>query len=454
MSESSSLNDSQLRKAALAKVAPVYRRLLGYKPERMKTVHFATSFLLCLTGSYRALELLNKASNPKAVPKGDAKNDHYFTPTFLQFIQDLDTPPISPQITENELVLLRNHLHNTFNNDGAALAAAFKPHKTHGFDFTTPSPLFLANGSKNHGNAGALVYCALKQSDEGNEFLSLARSIFDSSNLPSSALGLPFVQDEPVEYQEPESLLADEFVAKRLSRVAHEMDAQTRALLNLARNLQGGENAYALRQLVIGVASWLIAYMIKIGSGSDAIVFADFCGGTSPRVRAQAQACYTAHISAFGGLVSRTLAKDEPLFDHEDRDACAMVHDGITTVLEDHFNDFVLRSGWTQPRSGTSTKHFEMVPDTLRVLLLSILEADEILTMDEVAERLLTTWRICIGLVPSDHALLRKSGYSPLDHSADLRANREHFKNLSVALGLAREPSDGLVLFSIGSELA
>jgi hypothetical protein len=452
MSELSSLSAKQIRKAALAKVAPVYRRLLGYKPESMKTVHFATSFLLCLSGSYRSLELLNKASNPKAVPAGNEEDDHYVTSTFFKCIQNLDYAVISPNISAKDLTLLRNHLHSTFNNDGAALAAAFKPYSTHGFDFTTPSPSFLANASKNHGNAGALVYCVLKNTDEGRRCLSLAKQIFEASDLPSAALGLPFVEEESCDYPDPETLLDEWFLSNRLSKTAAEMRVQTSALLNLVENLQAGNNAYALRQLIIGVASWLVSYMIKIGSGDEALVFADFSGGGSTRVRAQAQACYTAHISAFGGVISRCVANDDPLLNEDERNTCGNVYDGITTVLEKHFNDFVLRTGWTQPRSGPATKHFEMVPDTLRVLLLSILRPDEVLTMDEVAARLLRTWRICIGLVPSDHALLHNQGYSPLDHSADLRANREHFKDLSVALGLAREPSDGLVLFSIGAE--
>lgn len=43
----------------------VHGAVLGYQPYRMKPVHFATSFLLALTGRYYKLEYLNKASVPK-----------------------------------------------------------------------------------------------------------------------------------------------------------------------------------------------------------------------------------------------------------------------------------------------------------------------------------------------------------------------------------------------------
>ena len=51
----------------------VHGAALGYQPFRMKPVHFATNFLLALTGRYYRLEYLNKASVPKTAPK-DKKN--------------------------------------------------------------------------------------------------------------------------------------------------------------------------------------------------------------------------------------------------------------------------------------------------------------------------------------------------------------------------------------------
>ena len=50
------------RKADTAAERRVHGAILGYQPYRMKPVHFATSFLLALTGRYYRLEYLNKAA--------------------------------------------------------------------------------------------------------------------------------------------------------------------------------------------------------------------------------------------------------------------------------------------------------------------------------------------------------------------------------------------------------
>lgn len=82
---------------------------------------------------------------------------------------------------------------------------------------------------------------------------------------------------------------------------------------------------------------------------------------------------------------------------------------------------------------------------------MSVLDADEWYTMDEVARRLRECWQMAFGLLPEDHGELRRQGFGPLDEDCDLRANREAFKRQAVLLGLAREPSDGLVLFRLPS---
>ena len=117
--------------------------------------------------------------------------------------------------------------------------------------------------------------------------------------------------------------------------------------------------------------------------------------------------------------------------------------------LEEHFRDFSERIGWVQPRGGSQRKFFRAVPDTLRVLLMSLLDEKEIITMDEVADRLKKYWSLVVGLQPEDHDTLGRNGYAPLDEDADLQANREAFKQLAIQLGFAWEPSDGLVLFSL-----
>jgi len=448
MTELLNPNNSQLKRTARKIVVPLFHRSVGYHPFRMKTVHFATSFLLCVSGRYRILKLLNQVSNPKSVEK--SPGDPYVTSNLYELLKNADFSPLGQLVSENDFAFLRNHLCATFNNDGAALGAAFPPYSTYGFDFSTPSPEFLANASKNHGNAGALVYSILTQTVDGQLFLELAKKIFESSSSPSAALGMPFVEKETEDYPSPAEVLSDDFPVGDLGVLSQKMTPQTKALLNLARNLDMLSPAYALRQLIIGVGSWFLLYLIKTASGEDALVVPDFSGLSTGRIRTQARACFARHISAFGRLVSTKISEHAIEVTSDEIDAFQILSDDVTTEFEGHFNDFSIRIGWAQPRAtNVKQKHFETVPDTLRVLLMSILAHDEIVTIDEIAERLLDSWRICIGLVPTNHDLLTNQGYSPLDHDADLRVNRRHFKNLAIALGLAREPSDGLVLFSL-----
>jgi len=435
-------------------MVPIYKRALGYKPERMKTVHLATSFLLCVAGKHKNLELLNKVSVPKSVES--TSGDPYITKNLVQILRDQQPQPISNSITEKELLSLRNHLNTLYNNDGAALAAAFHPYKTYGYDFSSPSGEFLSIHSKNHGNAGALIYMVLSQSKEGIETLKITKEILESVDSPSTALGRPFIPNEEIEYEKPENLLPDEIDIERLSDLSALMLPQTLKLNNLVKNIQIIKPAYALRQLMIGVGSWLLLYLIKISSEDKPIIIADYTNGNNERLRTQARACFARYISNFGNFVSRGVDSGSINISTEEAAALSIIQSETTAEsddLESHFNDFALRIGWAQPRAGNvKHKHFETVPDTLSVLLMSLLTIDEVVTMEEISKRLFESWHLCIGLAAKDHSLLSEAGYNPLDYSADLRLNRECFKNLSIALGLAWEPSDGLVLFRLQSK--
>lgn len=90
----------------------VHGAILGYKPMRMKPVHFATSFILAVTGRHSTLEILNKASNPKAAPKNRDRVDEYT-------IEDLhprlvDEGRLNADIDRDAFRLLRSHLNVAF----------------------------------------------------------------------------------------------------------------------------------------------------------------------------------------------------------------------------------------------------------------------------------------------------------------------------------------------------
>jgi hypothetical protein len=115
----------------------VHAAALGYQPRRMKPVHFATSFLLTLTGRYRELELLNKAAVPKAAKPRARIVDEYVAENLLPRLHELGR--VAPEIGLDAFQTLRSHLNAAFNNDGAALGPAFPPHGTFGSDYSAPS---------------------------------------------------------------------------------------------------------------------------------------------------------------------------------------------------------------------------------------------------------------------------------------------------------------------------
>ena len=118
--------------------------------------------------------------------------------------------------------------------------------------------------------------------------------------------------------------------------------------------------------------------------------------------------------------------------------------------IEEHFGDLALRMGYAAPRAArVSQKHFELQPDTLRVLLLTILHEDpaHAMTFDDVCGRLGDTWSMVVGGGGHDYEVLRGQGYFGFDE-ADLDRNAVAFADRLKGLNLAIEPSDGLVLCS------
>ena len=422
----------------------------GYLPNpRMKPVHFATSFLLCLHGSYSILETLNKAANPRSAEK--AQGDEYVAENLYNRLRKENI--LAPTLSIEDFKSLRPHLKAIYDNDGGA-AAAFKPYSTFGCDYSTPSMAYLANQSKLHGNSGAFVWLVINSSAVGREFLKLAKKIAESASGPAATLGKPLLDIDDTEYSKDILELCGDPPQSKIVEISQLMQSQTEALLCLAQNLVNHPTPYALRKLIIGVGSWLLIYQIRhITTAKDTLFFSDFIGESKPRVRAQATACYARQIGLFGRSLKIWL-NENPHFivDQEYRDLFEKTDASMSKELEDHFRDFSERIGWVQPRSGTSNKYFRAVPDTMRVLLLSILNEDEVITIAELAEKLRIHWRLVFGLLPEDHEILRKNGYTPLDEDTDLRANRAAFIQLAKHLGFAWEPSDGLVLFSLNPD--
>ncbi|MGH8549403.1 MAG: hypothetical protein ACRERU_12560 [Methylococcales bacterium] len=395
--------------------------------------------------------MLNKATTPKAAPK--QPGDEYVAETLYDRLRGCTDPILSPAIDLEGLKLLRSHLNVAFKNDGdAAASASFPPYTTFSCDYSTPSLDYLGNRSKNHGNAGAFVWLVLNETESGRRFLELVGTIAAQASAPLAVVGKPFVVGEEIDYPEKIAELCGDPPLSRIAAVSSLMELQTASLLRLAQNILARSSSYDLRKLIIGLGSWLLGYQIRrIPGAAESIFFSDFAGESHPRIRTQASTCYARQIGLFGRSVQLWLnTNQDTAVDQESRRVLESLDakGKVSKEMEAHFRDFSERIGWVQPR-GTVQKFFRAVPDTMRVLLLSILEQGEIITIDEVAERLRAHWRLVLGLLPGDHATLRRNGYSPLDEDTDLRANREVFKQLAIHLGFAWEPSDGLVLFSL-----
>ncbi len=430
-------------------INPLFKSSLGYLPLRMKPVHFATSFFLCLHPLYRTLEWLNKASNPRAAE--ERPGDEYVAKNlYSRFITASEIHPLDARVTLDEFKLLRNHLNAAYNNDGSALTPAFKPYSSHGCDYSTPSIKYLANQSKNHGHSGAFVWLVLNTTTEGRNFLEMAQLILENASSPAAILGAPLIEEEEESLEVDITALCGDPSMEKLTNLAKLMEPQTVALQRLARNLLNYPSPYALRQLIVGVGSWLLLYQIRhIPGAENTIFFSDFAGETRPRLRTQASACYARQLSMFGISIQRWMKAESNNITQVQREIYFKYEMTLIKRLEEHFRDFSVRIGWVQPRGGSQRKFFRAVPDTLRVLLMSLLDEKEIITMDEAANRLQKHWGLVVGLQPEDHDILGRNGYAPLDEDADLQANREAFKQLAIQLGFAWEPSDGLVLFSL-----
>lgn len=425
----------------------IYGAALGYQPMRMKPVHFATSFVLALTGRSYRLELLNKASVPRAAPKAGARVvDEYVSENLLPLL--VEQGRLSPAVDDASFRLLRSHLNAAFNNDGGALGPGFAPHKTFGVDYSAPSVRYVSGMSKNHGLSGTFVARVLGASAAGREVLEGCRAVLELPPPPLEALGRPLLDQDAEDwvdvydeqFGDPDRALVD---AHALA-----MESRTVALGRLIATLLRERSVYALRYMVLGLCLWLFSYLM-LRRGGDAVLLVDAMQGRNQRIRLQSRATYARELDRFSH--SFDAWRDAEGFSAGEDDWSAFSGSSETRkVVEDHFRDLGVRIGIVQPRAPTARrKHIELQADTLRVLAMSVLDEGEVVSVVEFADRLRTTWRICSGSAPGDLDLLHERGFGPLDADEDLEPNARAFRELLVRLGLAVSPSDGLTLCAL-----
>lgn len=439
------------RRADTAAERRVHGAILGYQPLRMKPVHFATSFLLALTGRYYRLEYLNKASVLKVAPRDTQRvRDEYPSERLHPLL--IEQGRLDATVDLDTFRALRAHLGAAYNNDGAALAAAFEPYSTFGADYSAPSPRYISNKSKNHGHSGSFVLTILEASPEGIETLREIRELLELPPPPLAALGAPLLDEDDETWVDEHDELFGPIDAVRASAVAVRMSDVTAALCRLARNLRRQRSNYALRYLVLGLCCWLFTYLLRQAS-ENPILLIDALQGGNPRIRAQSRSTYARLLDLFSSSYDRTFAdRSADRLSEADWNVFASSADA-RQVLDEHFRDLGVRIGIVQPRSAVAKhKHVELQADTLRMLALSLLDEGQVLTMPDFAAQLHATWSLVVGAGVHDGELLRNNRFGPLDRDDDLRPNAAAFEALMIRLGLAIEPSDGLTLVAINAE--
>ncbi|CAO3426274.1 hypothetical protein [Azospirillum argentinense] len=430
----------------------VHGHALGYQPFRMKPVHFATNFLLALSGQQHRLEWLNKTSVPKHRPLRD--NDQYVAEVLHPIL--IEQGRLGKEVTLPELKALRAHLNAAFNNDGAALAARFDGYSSFGIDYSTPALSYLAGQSKNHGLSGSFVVQVLSLTEDGKSVIAGSRRILERSSTPAAELGRPLQDAETLPWEDPFPGDLAPGATEMAQRAAAVMHPQTAALRLLVTNIERLQPSHALRYLVIGACAWLILYQLRRVPGvPEPVLLMDCLQGNNPRLRDCSQASYAQALDRFARsyAVLRETGHLDACSDADWRIATDSGGAKLLRALEEHFRDFAVRCGFAQPRSSRQAhKHFELQADTLRVLAWSVLGPDELVELPTFADRLRDTWAVCVGASSADGNQIRNAGIGPLDSDDDLVPNAKAFKELLVRLNLAVEPSDGLALCALNPE--
>jgi hypothetical protein len=436
----------------------VHFEAFGYEPFRMKPVHFAAGFFLSVAGGRYELESLNKTA---VIKHKTGLRDDYAHENLLVVLKEAGL--LDASVKENELKALRIQLNGVVGNDDA-IYGSFRPYKKPpGVAYTMVSDRLLYDHEPLDGYSGHFVRSVLELTQDGKAIIGFARQCLADHTSTLERLISPLLDsDEPRDdwncrYEERYG----ELTTRRLKQWSDSMGPQTKAILTLCRNLESGvSHSTKLRCLVVGLCSWLFIYLHKRAAeshglkGETPLFVMDFLGNTNARMRAASRLCFARER----GLVfeSYRALRDGGVVDFEDEVFAAKNGDGQPdfSFLEQHYSDLSVRIGFAQPRAWQARrKHFELQPDTTRMLLLSLITPENpLVTFEEVAAALRNVWGVAFGGCDDDLATLRKHGYEGLDDNEDLERNSDVFVTLLKKLNLATEPSDGLILCAVNPE--
>jgi hypothetical protein len=436
----------------------IHGAAFGYEPGRMKPVHFATGYFLAITGRRYRLEWLNKTA---VTTHKDGLKDDYLPENLLDILRT--DQKVSSRVDLVKLQELRQQINAAVDNDSAVFAA-FSPYSQFGNDYTLTSARFVTDHKRLDGFAGYFISRVFERNDDGRTVREFSETWISQSADPLERFVTPLLDqaDDADDWDNRYDGKFGELNDARLDAISAQMRSQTAAVAQLCRNLDANTPHHSrLRSLMLAVSTWLIAYLLResanvSGQTQRLLLFMDFLGQPGTRCRSQSRASFARHREMLyrsyeaWNSAGRFAAYGESfeLFRHG--------RSGLLDVkfLEQHFSDLSVRIGLAQPRaSQVRQKHYECQPDTLRMLINSVLIGDELLPFPQLAERLKGIWGTCFGGCVDDHAELQEAGYLGLDEDDDLRANREAVVKLLKTMDLAVEPSDGLVLCAIDNEL-
>ena len=424
---------------------------LGYEPLRMKPAHFAAGFFISLTDKIYSDEVLNKVAVIKA---NKGLQEGYTAEAVVDRLRSDSL--IANAMSQADVELLRVQVNGVVNND-AAMFPAFNPYRPKGNDYTFISPRLLTKANRTDGYAGHFMVNILATTESGRAVLDFARQIAEEAPGTLERFLNPLLADNDAESSEIAEKYEGSFgklEPARIDRVAARMQAQSEALARLCKNLADYSHYRKIRYLILGLLAWLMTYLLRTAAvrTTEPVLLFDFFGPSNGPIRSQSQTCYSRLRETVGRAYQELADAGEfsvnpvrnKVFRRRGRD------EDDFRFLEEHFGDLALRMGYAQPRaSRVPQKHFELQPDTLRALMLSILDHDarSAIRFDEVCDRLNNTWGIVVGGSGTDAETLRHQGYFGFDE-AHLQRNANAFAARLESLNLAVEPSDGLILSS------
>jgi hypothetical protein len=429
------------------KMGPFYGAAFGFNTDRrVKPVHFATGFFVALFGRQYRTKLLN---NVVAVNDGKDPVDDYALPALHSLLAA--DKILADGIDQQALHALRKHLRCIANNDEAVFPIYGV--KEFGCDYSTASQHILTSTRDNDGFAGYFVHSVLEATNEGKAILELANGWMTQDDAPLRRVFEPLLSDDAqdIDAAGKYSAKLGEMSVKRIKQVAKRMSSQTTAILTLCRNadkLVASETK--IRFLVVGLCLWLFRYLFQEtqAPGADGVLLlADVTGDSASRVRAQSRWSYARGRETIATAFSR-FSEDGRFEDCELAWQYVLKDLNGRPKFEEFYRELAVRSGLAQPRSSRVTaKHFEPQPDTLRILILSVLPVEHgVITLEEALERLFNTWSVVFGGRDADADLLSQRGYSGLDQDRDIVPNAAALVELLSDLGLATRYSDGLTV--------